>query len=62
MNMDIMRQLFPKAMANIDAGLCATCGKPVGEFRDELSKKEFKISGMCQICQNSVFDQPEEAV
>lgn len=48
-------------------GHCNTCSKPVGEFRDALSRKEFGISGMCQECQNGVFDcdddcecEPEE--
>ena len=33
------------------------CGKPVyfKEFRDLLSKKEFIISGLCQLCQNIIF-------
>jgi len=41
----------------IEHGFCPTCQKPivVGEFRDELSKKEYNISGMCQKCQDSVF-------
>lgn len=37
--------------------LCATCGKPVGEFKDEDSKKEYEISKMCQICQDFTFDK-----
>lgn len=33
------------------------CGKSViGEFRDVLSLKEYKISGLCQICQDEIFD------
>ena len=56
--------------------ICATCGKPptslVGTrhenfmpngaflFRDELSAKEYYISGMCQACQDSVFNSEEE--
>ena len=31
------------------------CGKPIGEFRDETSQREYTISGMCQKCQDSVF-------
>lgn len=31
------------------------CGKPIGEFRDELSRKEYTISGMCQSCQDELF-------
>lgn len=37
--------------------VCVTCGNKVEGFRDELSKKEFGISGMCQDCQDSVFGQ-----
>lgn len=47
----------------IENGECVTCGCdahfPDG-FRDQLSKKEYAISGMCQKCQDSVFDSPEE--
>ncbi len=40
---------------------CPTCGKPVSKFRDELSEREFRISGMCQECQDEVFSEvPEE--
>jgi uncharacterized CHY-type Zn-finger protein len=39
---------------------CVTCGKPANEFRDELSRKEYGISGMCQDCQDIVFVEPEE--
>jgi hypothetical protein len=41
--------------ASIEGRVCVTCGQPVGEFRDALSRKEFGISGMCQKCQDSVF-------
>lgn len=34
---------------------CVTCGKPVGEFKDQISKDEFRISGMCQECQDKTF-------
>lgn len=33
------------------------CGKPATEFRDELSRKEFSLSGLCQECQDSVFTE-----
>lgn len=35
---------------------CMTCNKPVNQFRDQLSLKEYTISGMCQACQDEVFD------
>lgn len=55
MNRDIIGQVFPDALKKIDAGLCPTCGTPVGEFRDEASVREHQISGMCQACQDRVF-------
>ena len=40
---------------NMSAGLCVRCGKPADWFKDELSKKEYRISGLCQNCQNDFF-------
>ena len=45
---------------------CPTCGKPPTDtprgpaflFKDYESAKEYKISGMCQSCQDGVFDAP----
>ena len=40
-------------------GKCPFCGKEIDvetEFTDELSKKEFAISGLCQSCQDDFFD------
>jgi hypothetical protein len=38
--------------------ICVTCGSDkvkLEDFRDSLSRKEWKISRMCQKCQDSVF-------
>ena len=37
---------------------CPRCGKVINQddFVDELSKKEFKVSGTCQNCQDEIFD------
>lgn len=40
----------------IEANQCMTCDKPATEFRDELSRHEYTISGMCQVCQDATFD------
>ena len=32
------------------------CGQDAVHFRDEISAKEYQISGLCQSCQDSVFD------
>ena len=34
---------------------CIWCGKKADSFRNELSKKEYTISGLCQKCQDSIF-------
>lgn len=34
---------------------CTWCGKDITPFRDELSKKEYTISGFCQTCQDETF-------
>ena len=41
----------------IEQGICAGCASDVLDtsFRDELSFKEFTISGLCQKCQDDIF-------
>ena len=34
---------------------CAFCQDPDLKFRDEASKKEYRISGICQKCQDKFF-------
>jgi len=41
----------------LNACRCPTCQDEIGEFRNDISIKEFSISGMCQKCQDSVFGQ-----
>ena len=45
---------------SIDGGQCVKCGEFNLEFRDELSRKEHGISGLCQVCQDDIFGGPEE--
>jgi len=35
---------------------CVMCKNPVTQFKDDLSIKEYAISGLCQTCQDSFFD------
>ena len=44
--------------AIIENSKCVFCDVSVDEesFKDELSKKEYTISGMCQKCQDKVFN------
>ena len=63
MNKKIIQQLgFAKEVALVENGQCPFCLKYVvsgiESFKDLNSFKEFKISGLCQECQDSVFDAP----
>jgi hypothetical protein len=35
------------------------CGKPVVKFRTDEDAKEYEISGLCQSCQDDLFDDGE---
>lgn len=39
---------------------CVRCGKEIAGFRDEISEREYGISGMCQECQDDFFCEGEE--
>jgi uncharacterized CHY-type Zn-finger protein len=45
---------------SIHEDICVSCGKPAVEFKDTLSRKEYRISGLCQNCQDIVFAIPED--
>jgi hypothetical protein len=56
-----LERLYGRTTAR-NTGVCLKapigCGKPIGDFRDELSRKEHAISGLCQACQDSIFGVP----
>jgi hypothetical protein len=59
MNEEIMKAAgFGKEVEAVHSGNCPTCRKPINmnDFKDMLSRKEFRISGMCQECQDGVFE------
>ena len=61
MNKEIMKKAgFGKAVEAVEKGDCGLCNKKVGSFRDSLSEREFKISGLCQACQDIAFGGPPE--
>jgi hypothetical protein len=45
---------------SIKADICVACGKPAVEFTDELSRREYAISGLCQECQDRIFNYDED--
>ena len=57
-----MRKLF-FGSPDKPEGKCITCGSDKvsrQDFNDVVSWKEFKITNMCQVCQDSVYDEMEE--
>lgn len=50
-------------VAKVEQGLCLFCNEPIDQaaFRDELSRREFRISGLCQKCQDDTFGTPADA-
>ena len=63
MNMNILEKaveigLIPQSMINrVKDRKCPFCGKQIviADFRDDLSLKEFTISGICQKCKDEFF-------
>jgi hypothetical protein len=48
---------FEKEVKRVELNLCPFCGLPVSDedFRNEKSRREARISGMCQKCIDSIF-------
>lgn len=56
--LNLIGQVFGKEVVkNLKESKCPFCGHDVkeDEFRDNLSKREFQISGLCQSCQDKTF-------
>ena len=61
---DLLTKLFGvNRRESITEKVCVSCGTEnltEESFRDELSLREFHISGLCQNCQDSVFGTNED--
>ena len=58
MNEKLMRDIgFGHYVDLVKEGKCPICEQPVnhGNFRDDEAREEFRISGLCQSCQDDVF-------
>ena len=58
MNKAMMRKLgFNDEVDNVEQKKCPCCKKEVDEFgfKDALSRKEYRLSGLCQKCQDKTF-------
>ncbi len=42
--------------------VCSVCEANVksSDFKDELSRKEFSLSGLCQVCQDEFFIEDKD--
>jgi hypothetical protein len=52
-------RLDPALPILVAEGYCPTCGGSAAAFDDEASFAEYRISGMCQVCQNRTFGSAE---
>ena len=54
---EFIDNVFPLEAKRIKAGKCPFCGEKINtdDFKDDLSRREFEISGMCQKCQDDFF-------
>lgn len=54
--------VFPGTQKAISESKCPCCHKSIDanrDFRDNLSRREYLISGMCQNCQDSIWGVAE---
>lgn len=59
MNEQIIRNAgFNDEVDKVNNNRCSFCGNKINfdDFTDKLSEKEFIISGLCQSCQNKIFN------
>ena len=55
---NITTDMFGKSKSDAEAErVCVFCHKPIKDedFRNEISRREYGISGICQKCQDDVF-------
>ena len=47
-----------------EEGLCPFCGREVNmdDFRDDLSRHEFELSGLCQMCQDYFVKEEQKSM
>ena len=58
---DVAIKVFGRSRKLSLAGnACVKCGEFNLEFRDEISRKEYGISALCQCCQDGIFGVEEE--
>jgi len=54
---EFTKKTFGKSLTECEEkGICTTCHEFVGGFSNDLGEREYRISGMCQKCQDKTFD------
>ena len=57
---EVSEDAFGKSRSNaIKHNDCVMCEHPDTDFRDTLSVEEYRISGMCQKCQDNFFAEDD---
>ena len=52
-----IKEIIIKAVSK---GICSVCGTKADKFDNELSYREYMMSGLCQECQNIIFKEGDE--
>lgn len=53
---EVSQEIFGRGRIEaIQENICVDCGEPATEFKDQLSRKEYTISGLCQSCQGKIW-------
>jgi hypothetical protein len=54
--------IMPSVCKLVTAGKCTSCKADVclRDFKQEIARKEYSISGICAKCQATIFQQPEQ--
>jgi hypothetical protein len=50
-----IERILDRRASCIKRHVCAWCKQPAIEFRDKWAVEEYRISGLCQACQDKVF-------
>lgn len=60
--MNIIQVMIAQKRKAVKSGICPRCGKDASKdaYRDEVSRRESKISGLCQACQDALFGAIKE--
>ncbi len=55
---DVIKDIFGiDRIQSVSDDVCVSCKKEARVFTDAISKKEYSISGLCQSCQDTVFNR-----